>query len=112
MTSKELYFMQMHKKDRVILFFDKESVVGGITYVFTDNPEMLNERRNIWSIPKEDKNGKFVYIDRLTTNRKQSILSGLKELCRYFWTKYPEKQICWHSRRTGKLKEIGHAVYA
>jgi len=111
MDKKQLYFKIMHFKDRLLLFTDGNKVVGGVSWVLTNNPSSLL-RENIWSVPKEDNDGKFIYLDRCTTDRTQSIFYGLRDLCRKFWRIYPDKKICWHSRKTGKLKEIGHEVFA
>lgn len=110
MNPKSLYFNLMHRKNRMFLFLDEnDNVVGGITYVFTNEPEKVSNRY-IWSIPKEDIDGKFIYIDRVTSKRGQNGLRALRKLCQYLWTLYPDKKIVWHSRRTGKLKEIGTHV--
>lgn len=109
---KNAYFRFMHLKDRMLLFFDNDGhVVGGVTYVLTHDPGSL-KRKNIWSIPREDADGNFIYLDRMTADRRQNISLGLKDLRQYLKTKYPDKRICWHSRRTGKLKEAGYEVYA
>ncbi len=112
MDRKQLYLKLMHLKERLFLFVTGgDKVVGGVSWVLTNDPRSLL-RENIWSVPKEDENGKYVYLDRLITDRKQSIFFGLRNLCNHFWTLYPDKRICWHSRRTGKLKEAGYEVYA
>ncbi len=95
---KEQYVRVMHLKDRCVVFTDKNNIMRALaTFAITNEP--LN--KNPWDIPKEAKDGKFVFIDRLITNRKSEIRTNMREMVKYFKNRYPGKKIIWNSRNKG-----------
>lgn len=107
MRTKNYYFKEMHARGRLYRFENRDGhIVGILGYVLTNNPEKILRSHDIWSLPPEDYDGEFIYLDRLATDRKSNIFRGLKDLIRYFSRHYPGKTIIWHSRKTGTLKEI------
>lgn len=99
--TKELYIKIMHIKDRCILFYDENKIHGVITYVLTDKPEKLSD--DVWRIPKDNPNGKYIYFDRLISyhkdNKDSPLFKNIKQTIRYFKNRFPDKQIVWNSRR-------------
>lgn len=97
--TKENYFRLMHLKNRCVFFTDDRNKVRALaTFVITDDP--INIRRNgIWGVPEENPQGRFIYADRLITDRQSPIKCNMMELIRYFSNKFPDKKMVWQSRR-------------
>lgn len=92
----------MHLKNRCIVFTDKENKMRALaTFAIVNKPV----NKNPWDIPKEDRGGKFLLVDRLITDKKSEIRTNMRELIKYFKTKYPNKCIIWQSRKKGLLSK-------
>ena len=98
-TDKKYYFHKMNLKGRLLFGYSSENkVIGVVTFFLTNDPNRFI-RDDIWSVPKEDENGKYIYLDRIVTNRNIDLASQLEILKKYFDYQFPNKQIIWHSRR-------------
>lgn len=97
-----LYIKQMKRKNRVIPFID-DNLKAIVTYFITDNPKL---KRNDWSIPVENNDGEYIYLDRLITDKNVGIAGirhGVVDIIKYLSSKYPDKKILWHSRRGNEV---------
>jgi len=96
--SKETYIKIMHNKDRLLVFTDENMKARGmVSWVLTNSPENM-VRDDIWSIPQEDKDGQWIFIDRLVSDEQYPIRTNMLGLMKYFKQKYPDKKVIWHSR--------------
>jgi hypothetical protein len=96
--TKQDYIKTMHHKDRLLVFTDENMKVRGmVSWVLTNNPENM-VREDIWSIPIEDRNGQWIFIDRLINDEQYKIRTNMVGLLKYFKQKFPDKKIIWYSR--------------
>lgn len=94
------YIKLMHLRDRCVVFTDEDNKIRALaTFVITNEPNNII-RNNIWDIPRNDNpEGKYVCVDRIISDRKQSIKEGMMNLTNYFNNHYPNKLMVWQTRR-------------
>ena len=106
MSEKQTYIKNLYERDRVLIFTDDNYRIKGImAYFITDNIEQF-KREDIWSMPDEDENGRFIYIDKLITDKNSNLRSNFLDTMKYLQSKYPGKKIIWHSRRRVNICQI------
>lgn len=96
-----LYIRQMKHRNRVIPFFDESNYLNAIVTYFIVDDFKIN-RSNLWSMVKENPEGKYIFLDRLITNKKvgiSNIKKGISDIVKFVNQKYPDKKIVWQSRR-------------
>ena len=98
--TKEEYIKEMHERDRVVIFANNNrNIKGLVTFFITDDISKFNRDSNVWDIPSgENLNGKYIYLDRLITDRNSNIKANIGQLINYFKTRFPDKQIVYKSR--------------
>jgi len=83
------YFLVMKLKGRVIPLERRKAIV---TYFVTNDVKKCY-KRPMWSIVKEDLNGRFIYLDKIVS-RGVTIKKG--KMWHYFKTRFPQiESVCW-----------------
>lgn len=103
--TKQQYIQEMHNRDRVVIFVDdSNNIKAMLTFFITDDISKFNRSNELWNIPsEEDRDGKYVLIDRLITDHKQSLRYNFANTIKYFNSRFPNKKVVWKSRsRYGK----------
>jgi len=97
LDARDEYFKKMYEKDRLFIFLNDDSQVRGfISYFISDNPRT---RTDIWSLPDDNPQGKYICLDRLVTDKQGGVRDNKRSFFNFIKLKHPNKQIMWHSRR-------------
>ena len=93
----------MHFKNRCLVFAgDDKKIHLVMTYAIISNPNNI-ERNEVWDLPKEDVNGKYILIDRIINKSDEPLTrkefrENLINLLGYLKNKYPDKEVIGQQR--------------